>query len=175
MTYFYALLGVGMFASIFGLLQISTTIINQQRNFNPSSFNYEFNHKLMDKEMLSLLNSSEFQQINSLGIGSQLCIDIKNNSIITDPPNVPILYNQYHNYLNNYDIDSNFLTDSNGILNSKLFYKFLDACALNRQGLIKHRIIIDPPDNNVNEYKMFSCILDPEVNSNNRCPFEEIN
>ena len=175
MTYFYALLGFGMFASIFGLLQISTLIINQQKNFNPSSFNYEFNHKLMDKEMLSLLNSSEFKQINSLGIGSQLCTDIKNNSIITNPPNIPVLYNQYHSYLNNYDVDLNFLTDTNGLINSKLFSKFLNACAFNRNGEIKHRIIINPPENNTNEYTMFSCILDPQVNINNRCSFEEIN
>ena len=175
MTYFYALLGFGMFASIFSLLQISTSIINQQRYFNPTSFNYELNHKLLDKEMLSLLNSTEFNQISSLGIGNQLCIDIKNNSIISNPSNPPLLYDKYHNYLNNYNTDLNFLIDNNGILNSKLFYKFIDACAFTRSGSIQHRIIIDPPDTTTNDYRMFSCILDPKLNTNNRCIFEEIN
>ena len=166
-----------MFSSIFGLLQISTSIVNQQRYFNPTDVNDSLNHKLLDKQFLNMLRGNEINSISSsLGIWNQLCTNLKTNTVSIDPSNPPPPLESFFPLLNDYEIDSNFIVDNNGIINDKVFYKFLSGCAFNRQGNIKHRVIINPPDPilNENKFTLYSCILDSEQVDNNRCIFEEV-
>ena len=178
MIYFYAILGVGMFSSIFSLLQISTSIVKQQTYFRPSGLNSELNHKSLDRDMLSMLNSPEFNALSpSLGNGVQLCTEIKANAIAASNPLDPTPALSNHSaLLSNYQVDSNFLVDQNGIINSLLYYRFFTSCALNRQGQIRHRVILSPPDAalNINTFSMYSCILNNGLNESNRCIFENV-
>ena len=144
MIYFYALLGVGMFSSIFGLLQISTGIIKQQISFNPSEQNQLNDQQILDKQFLTMLNGTDIQTVSQpLGTGINLCTNLKANTI-SNSSELDSPLSSFYSLLNNYQIDSNFIF-SNNIINSKIYYKFLDGCSFDRQGSINHRVIILPP------------------------------
>ena len=75
MLYFYVGLGIAMLTGIISLFEIATTLTKQQILSRPPKYdeNELIIKKQNDKRFLQLLN----EPIESLGVGNQLCLNIK--------------------------------------------------------------------------------------------------
>tara|TARA_Y100001968_G_C19425848_1_gene754323 strand:- start:1275 stop:1745 length:471 start_codon:yes stop_codon:yes gene_type:complete len=156
MLFFYIGLGLSMFTTVVQIFEISTTISKQSYINKPkTSDSYEVLIKRQnDRRFLKLLNDIEG---NSLGVGSNICVNIKKG--ITDE------LDSNYAILSKYSELSSYNTS---IPLSSTHPRFHDGCALSNNS---HRVLITPSLFKPNTYTIYSCIMDVQP----ECSFEQIN
>lgn len=153
MIFFYAGLGFAMLTSVVAVFETST-ILNKKQFINKTiSLDAEeiLLQKQNDKIFLQMLNDIKG---NNLGIGKEICQNIKNAFTDSSDPLNYILVNYIS--LNNYDLGIPSYSDHARLKNGCEFIK--DS----------HRVIIVPTNNEPKSYKLYSCLINIEP----KCSFE---
>ncbi len=155
MLFFYVGLGFAMFTTVVQIFEISTTISKQSSVNKPKTIDTEklLHKRQYDKRFLQLLNDIKG---NSLGEGSNICVNIKNG--ITDQ--LDSNYSILSKYSDLSSYNSSFTLSSNHI-------RFQNGCALSNSS---HRVIITPSSIESNSYYFHSCIISIQP----ECSFEQI-
>ena len=153
MIFYYAGIGFAMLTTVVAVFETSTTINKKQFINKTIAVDEEkiILQKQNDKVFLQMLNDIKGK---SLGVGQEICQNIKNGFTDSSNPNSYILVN--YASLNNYDIGIPSYSDHVRLKNGCQFIK--DS----------HRVIIVPYTDELNSYKLYSCLIDIEP----KCDFE---
>jgi len=153
MIFFYAGIGFAMLTTVVALFEVSTTINKKQFINNSISIDNEkiILQKQNDKIFLQLL--SDIKGI-PLGVGQEICQNIKSGITNTSNPNYYILKN--YTSLINY---------SSGIQSYSTHVRLKNGCELIQDS---HRVIIVPNTIETNAYNLYSCLTNIEPT----CSFE---
>ncbi len=156
MIFLYAGLGFAMLTTVIAIFETSTLLSNRGFIDTSKTIDQEITllKKQNDKLFLQLLEDLEGRP---LGLGNEICQNIKNGFVDESNPNYSKL--SKYSILNSYN---------SAIQSDSVHSRLKNGCELVKDS---HRIIIVPSSKESNKFNYYSCIID----INPKCSFELVN